>query len=341
MMTVPSPAKPIVCHANVFAEPELYEPVRACVKELRGELWFGTFSQREELLEFARPANIFLTSAIKWDAELFSELTALEMVVAYGSGYDVISIDDATAAGVVVAYTPLYGYEEVSDHAIGLLLVCARRLVQLDHQVRKGLWAGKISFAPPLRRVSSSTLGILGLGHIGTQVCKKAKALGMRVLVWDPWISEEQILERGGEYMSDLDPLLSESDYVSLHLRLSHLTHHLLGESQFLKFKPTAYLINTARGGLVHETALVKAIEEGRLAGAALDTIDPEPPSPDNPLFKLPQVIVTGHYGSVSVEADRERHFHVANTIKRFSEGIWPEFVANPFVVPKAPFPSK
>lgn len=340
-MTLHTSSKPVICHANVFAEPELYEPVRACVKDLNGELLFGTFSQREKLLEFARPASIFLTSAIKWDAKLFSELPRLEMVVTYGSGYDFISIEDATTAGVVVAYSPRYGYEEVSDHAIGLLLVCARRLAQLDHQVRNGLWGGKISFDPPLRRVSSSTLGILGLGHIGTEVCRKARALGMRVLVWDPWVSEEQTLERGGEYISNLDVLLSDSDYVSLHLRLSHLTHHLIGESQFLKFKPTAFLINTARGGLVHETALVKAIEEGRLAGAALDTIDPEPPLLDNPLFKLPQVIVTGHYGSVSVEANRERHFHVANTIKRFSEGTWPEFVANPTVVPKSQLVSK
>jgi D-3-phosphoglycerate dehydrogenase len=304
---------------------------------MKGELRLGTFPTRGEILDFARPADVFLTDAIQWDASMFAELEHLKMVVTYASGYDMIPVQAATEARVIVAYTPLYCVEEVADLAVGLLLVCSRRIAQLDRRVRQGLWGKKIVFSPPLRRLSLCTLGIMGLGHIGTRVCARAKALGMRVLAWDPWITNDQVLERGALGLVDLDTLLAESDYLSLHLRLGDRTRHILGRSQFHQMKPTAYLINTARGGLVDESALVEALDQGLLAGAALDTIDPEPPRSDNPLLKMSNVVITAHSGSVGEEASRDRQAQVAESFQRFSQGIWPKFVANPSVVPKVP----
>jgi len=326
----------VVCHANVFAAPELYQPVEVCVREIGGELRYGNCASPIETASFAQSADIFLTNAIDWPPDLPGSLKRLKLIVTYGSGYDKIPVSAATEAGIVVAYTPLYGVEEVADQALGLLLMCGRRLSQLERQVRLGAWGGRISFAQPLRRLSSATLGIMGLGHIGTAMCARAQALGMNVIAWDPWLTPEQARERGAPLV-EVESLLSESDFISLHLRLSEKTHHLLGREEFRLMKPSAYLINTARGGLVNETALLEALQQGQIAGAALDTIDPEPPKPDNPLLHMPEVIVTGHYASVSVEANRDRHYQVAETIKRFSEGYWPLFVANPSVVPKIP----
>jgi D-3-phosphoglycerate dehydrogenase len=158
----------------------------------------------------------------------------------------------------------------------------------------------------------------------------------MKVIAWDPWLTPEEVNLRGAELV-EMDTLLAESDFVSLHLRLGPRTDRLLGTREFNLMKQSAYLINTARGGLVDEDALSTAIREGRIAGAALDTIDPEPPLSSNPLLHLPQVVVTGHYASVSEEANRDRHHQVAETIRRFSLGLWPEFVANPEVKPRVP----
>lgn len=327
-------SKLVVRHANVFSESALYRPVEDCVTEIGGDLLLGNCCSREEVLDFARPADIFLTNAIDWSPADFQALDRLKLIVTYGSGYDKIPVEAATEAGIIVAYTPLYGVEEVADHALGLLLMCARRLPHLERQVRQGVWGGRIVTAHPLRRVSACTLGIAGLGNIGTALCLRASALGMKVIAWDPWLTPAEAQERGAPLV-EMETLLRESDFVSLHLRLSARTQHLFGHELFRLMKPSAWFINTARGGLVDEEALIAALGEGRLAGAALDTIDPEPPRPDNPLLNLPQVILTGHYASVSLEANRDRHFHVAETVKRFSRGCWPRFVANPSVIPK------
>jgi len=257
----------------------------------------------EEVIRAGQEAQILLSQYAPITAEVFAALPQVLGAIRYGKGYDNIDVDGATAAGVWVVNLPDYSDEEVAEHTIGLILCLNRKLCAMNRAVHEGQW--DVSAFIPIRPLQGQTLGIVGIGRIGRVVANRALDLGMRVLAHDPYMSDETIAGRGVRPMS-LDDLLSTADFITLHAPLTSETQHMMGLAQFRQMKPTAYLVNTSRGRLIDESALMQALEEGLIAGAALDVLEQEPPSPDNPLLSSEKLILTPHAAWYS-EASAER----------------------------------
>ncbi len=257
----------------------------------------------EEVIEAGKEAHILISQYTLISARVFAALPQVLGAIRYGKGYDSIDVESASSAGVWVVNLPDYCDEEVAEHAIGLVLCLNRKLCAMDRAVHEGRW--DLSAFKPIRPLLGQTLGIVGLGRIGRVVGNKALDLGMRVLVYDPYLSDEAISGRGLRPVG-LQELVAMSDFVTLHVPLTPETEHMMSLARFRQMKPTAYLINTSRGRLVDESALLRALDEGLIAGAALDVLEQEPPAPDNPLVRDHRVILTPHASWYS-EASEER----------------------------------
>ncbi len=256
---------------------------------------------RDELMAQAAEAEGLLTLlSDPIDADLIAAAPQLRVISQYAVGYDNIDVTAATARGIPVGHTPGVLTAATADLAFALLMSAARRLTEGVDYVRAGEWT---TWGPKLllgQGVWGATLGIVGLGRIGTAMARRGRGFDMHVLTTGPHRKPEIEAELGVEY-APLDDLLSASDYVSLHCPLTPETEGLIGETELRAMKPTALLINTARGGVVETAALVRALREGWIAGAALDVTDPEPLPADHPLVTLPNCIVVPHIGSATV----------------------------------------
>lgn len=236
-------------------------------------------------------------------AELLEAMPRCRIVSRAGTGVDLIDIEAATRRGIWVANVPDYAVDEVSTHAIGLILAHARRIPGMLEVVQGGGWDGRA--AGRIRRLRGQTLGIFGFGRIGQAVAAKAGHLGVRILAHDPYVPGERMVELGVEPVG-FEELLGRSDFITLHMPLTPETHHMIDRSALALVRPEAVLVNTARGGLVDEGALAAAVREGRLAGAALDVLEEEPPPPDHPLLGEERIWVTPHAAWYSEEAGQE-----------------------------------
>jgi D-3-phosphoglycerate dehydrogenase / 2-oxoglutarate reductase len=214
-----------------------------------------------------------------------------------GSGTDNVPVEEASRRQILVANTPAAMSDGVSDHLIALLFASARRVAELDRTVRLGRW-GQAS-VPSLNGVHGRTLGLVGFGHIARAVVRKLKGFEMRVLAHDPYVDAETMAAHGAT-AAGLRDLLAEADYVSLNCPLTAETRHLVGEPELRRMKPTAILLNTSRGPVIDEVALVRALREGWIAAAGLDVLESEPPGPENPLLGLDNVVLTPHVGGYS-----------------------------------------
>ncbi len=271
------------------------------------------------------------------DAEVFDAAPKLRIVSQYAVGYDNIDVEEATKRGIYVTNTPGVLTETVADFTFALMLAVARRVVEADKYVREGRW--KVAWHPLMMLgsdVYGRTLGIVGMGRIGSAVARRAKGFGMRILYYDSVRREDLEKELGAEFV-DLDRLLEESDYVSLHVPLTPETYHLIGEEQLRKMKPTAFLINTARGKVVDQKALYKALKEGWIAGAGLDVFEQEPIPPDDPLLKLDNVVLAPHAASASHETRSRMAEMVAENLISFLNGKVPPNLVNKEVVDVRP----
>lgn len=253
-------------------------------------------------------------------------LPRLRVLVRYGVGVDGIDLQAATERGIPVVNVPDYGTDEVANHAVALLLALARKLPLLDRQTRSGRWT--VFEAVPLHRLVGQTVGILGCGRIGSRVARKLAGFDVRLLACDPYVPT---LPPGVEPVSR-DRLLAESDYLTLHCPLTDQTRHIVDAAALARMKPTAILVNTARGGLVDTAALVDALQAGRLGGAGLDVTEPEPLDPSSPLLRLDQVIVTPHAAWYSEEGRADLKRRVAEEAVRVLGGARPLFCVNPEV---------
>ncbi len=236
----------------------------------------------------------------KIDAELMDRAKKLKIVSNYAVGYDNIDLEEATKRGIMATNTPGVLTETTADLAFALLMATARRIVEGDKFVRAGKWK---TWGPMLllgQDIYGATLGLIGLGRIGYAVAKRAKGFDMKVMYYDQVRNEKAEQELGLEFVT-LEKLLKESDFVSIHVPLTPQTRHLINEKTLSLMKKNAILINTARGPVVDEKALYEALVNNRIAGAGLDVMDPEPPSMDNPLLKLDNVILLPHIASASV----------------------------------------
>lgn len=246
----------------------------------------------------------------------------------YGVGVDNIAVDTATALGIPVTYVPDYCVDEVSDHTMALLLAWNRQVGFYDRIAKAGRWAGTPS-PHPLTRLRGQTLGIIGFGRIGRAVAGKALAFGLSVLVYDPYLPGDAILH-DGVVAASLDELLAVADYVSVHTPLNEGTQGLIGERALSLMKPSAYLINCARGPIVDEGALYAALRDGGIAGAGLDVMESAAPPPEHPLFALDNVIVTPHIAFLSEQSVRELQIRTAQATVAALQGRMPEFLVNP-----------
>jgi len=252
------------------------------------------------VVEQAADADALIVSWVVLDRAAIDQLERCRLIVRYGIGVDMIDLDAATRRGVMVCNTARYCLDEVSNQAMGLLLMLNRQLLADADSVRGGGWFRKE--AAPARRLNGQRLGLVGLGNIGRLVASKARAFGLEVVAFDPYLREQHAYVDGIPLV-DLDELMTGSDYVSVHCPLNESTRHLLGQRELSLMKPTAYLINTARGPIVDQAALVELLSRGALAGAGLDVFEQEPLAADDPLRGLDNVILTPHSASVSVES--------------------------------------
>lgn len=259
-------------------------------------------------------------------------LPRCRVVVRYGVGYDTLEVPALTAAGVWACNVPDYSTDEVSTLAITLLLALNRRVVPLANAVAAGGW--DCTLAGPINRLAGQTLGVVGFGRIGSAAARKARGLGLRVLAHDPYISE-QTMREAGVAPATLPDLLGASDYVSLHALLNAETRHLIDAAALGQMRPTASLINTARGGLVDEAALLAALRAGRLVGAALDVLEQEPPAADHPLLHLPNCLVLPHSAWYSEASFVELKTKAAQEIVRVFQGLAPRYALNPELRPR------
>ncbi|MCB2222666.1 MAG: phosphoglycerate dehydrogenase [Actinobacteria bacterium] len=267
---------------------------------------------RGELLERLAGADaLVVRSATRVDAEVFAAAPRLKAVGRAGIGVDNIDLEAATAAGVVVVNAPRANAVSAAEHAMALLLAQARRIPEADRALRGGSWERERFRGV---EVYGKTLGIVGLGRIGTLVAQRAAAFGMRILAYDPYVGPDRARRIGAEPRERLADLLAECDFVTVHLPRTRETEGLIGEEALRAVKPGIRLVNAARGGVIDEAALARAIRDGRVAGAALDVFEREPIT-DSPLFDLPQVVVTPHLGASTVEAQDKAGTAVAEAV--------------------------
>jgi D-3-phosphoglycerate dehydrogenase / 2-oxoglutarate reductase len=289
------------------------------VLEPRGvEVVDGTDLEAAARLVLAEEADAVLAQYSTIDAAVVGRLRRCRLLGSYWVGYDQIDVAAAAARGITVVHVPDYGTEEVSDHALCLLLGLARGLAGLQAGLRAGQW--EYTTSGPLRRLRGRTLGIVGFGRIGRRVAAKARGFGLRILASDPFLAPSVFGAHDVE-SRPLDRLLEEADLVSLHVPLTESTRRLLDARAFDRLKPGAYLVNTARGAVVDEAALLRALDSGRLAGAGLDVLAVEPPAPDHPLLRHPRVLVTPHSAWYTEEAMRDLQRLLAEDVARVLAG--------------------
>jgi D-3-phosphoglycerate dehydrogenase / 2-oxoglutarate reductase len=286
--------------------------------------------EERELVALAPRADAILTCWQKVTPAVLRAAPRCRIVSRYGIGLDNIAVDVATELGMLVTNVPDFCLDEVSDHALALLLACARRVVGFARMTRGGEWDSRAGRTLP--RLRGQTLGLIGYGAIARTLAPKAAALGLRVVAYTPRIAPDAVAPFG-EATTDLDALLRTADYVSIHAPLTAETRGMIGERELRLMKPTATLINTARGPIVDEAALVRALTEGWIAAAAVDVLEREPPDPSHPLLALDNAIVTPHVAFASEAAVTDLRTRAAEQVARVLRGERPANLINPVVL--------
>lgn len=293
------------------------DPTSKVLSQVGAELRLAAAPTPEGILAVARDADAVLTTYAKMPADLILQLTRCRIIARFGIGVDNVDIPAASSRGIVVTRVPDYCLDEVSDHAMALLLALVRKIPSSNARTHAGRWEMKA--VTPIHRLRGTVLGLAAFGQIPQLLAPKAQAFGMRVAAHDPYVSEEAFTRAGVERV-DFDELLRISDYLSIHTPLIPATHHLFGAEVFARMKPTAYLINTARGPIVDEMALARALDQNQLAGAALDVMEQEPPV-QSPLFGRDNVILTPHTSFYSEESLVDLQTKAAEEVRRVLTG--------------------
>ena len=303
---------------------------REVLAKVGAELVVGQAKTEEEIIAVAKDADGILNARSKVTAKVIDALTRCKIMVRYGVGVDTIDIAAATRKGIMVSNVLDYCVDEVSDHALALVLALARKVVFSARRVRAGEWA--VTNLKPLKRLSGQRLGVVGFGRIGRELARKARPIGFDVLVHDPYVDEKSAAQAGYKVVA-FETLLRESDIISLHSPLTAETKGMIGRSALEMMKPNAYIVNVSRGALIDEAALIDALKAGRIAGAGLDVMTEEPARPDNPLLNMEQVIVTSHTAFYSDEAIQELQRKAAEKVAAALSGQIPDPLVNPEVL--------
>jgi D-3-phosphoglycerate dehydrogenase len=278
----------------------------------------------DEVVGVARDADAIIAQYATVGAKAIGALTRCQVIARYGTGVDIVDVDAATRRGILVTNVPSDWCEnEVADHAMALLLALARKVCAYDRACRAGTWQWQAGY--PIHRLRGSVLGLLSFGAIAQAVAVRGAAFGMRVIAHDPYLPDPDITARGATPAS-FGELLEHADYLVIQAPLTKETHHLFGEAELRRMKPTAFLVNTARGPIVSDEALYRGLREGWIAGAGVDDIEEEPAKqrgwrPDSPLFSLPNFVVTPHAAYYSEEAVRTVRDFAAREVVRVLTG--------------------
>jgi D-3-phosphoglycerate dehydrogenase / 2-oxoglutarate reductase len=299
------------------------DPAKAALKRVDPELRMAKSPSADDILAVARDADAVLVTYAKLPGDLLRELKRCKVIGRFGLGVDNIDIPAAGALGITVTYVPDYCMQEVSDHAMALLLSLVRKVPLSNTLVQSGRW--EVPPVVPIHRLSGRVLGLVGFGNIPRTLAPKAKAFGLRVVTHDPYVSAD-VLGKAGVESVGFDELLAMSDFVSIHAPLLPATRGLFNAEVFRKMKKGALLINTARGPLVDEAALIAALDSGQLGGAALDVVTSEPLAKDSKLLGRDNVILTPHTAFYSVEALNELQTKCATDVARVLSGEPPVY---------------
>ena len=301
----------VVVTANIFPGLEVEQDV---LGQYNVELEKIPCRSQDELAAAGRDATALIVGNVRIDAGVLAQLPQCAAIVKPSVGVDNIDLEAATAAGVCVANVPDYGTDEVATHAMALLLNAIRYIDAEAAKVRAGSWQPKPPY--PIQRSAGRTLGIIGFGRIGQSVARKAAGFDWRLLAWDPYVSDSEIRGKNAE----------PADFETLGM---------IDASALAKMKPTAFLVNTARGGIVDSAALVQAVESGQIAGAAVDVVDEEPPGPDHPLYCTERILVTAHVAWYSEQAFQDVRVKAVEEVGRVLQGDLPLNLLNPGVRPR------
>jgi D-3-phosphoglycerate dehydrogenase / 2-oxoglutarate reductase len=305
------------------------DPARAVLGGIGATLELATEPTPDAIVRVAAGADALLVTYAKISADMIARMSRCRIISRFGIGVDNVDVPAATRAGIVVTRVPDYCIDEVSDHAMALLLALARKIPIANAQVHAGRW--EMAAVVPIHRLRGSVLGLAGFGRIPQLVAPKAAAFGLRVVAFDPYVPAD-VFARSGVEPVDFAELLRISDYVSIHTPLAPETYGLFDAEAFRRMKPTAYIINTARGPIVDEGALARALDAGQLAGAALDVMPNEPPLA-SPLFGRTNVILTPHTSFYSEESLVELQTKAAQEVVAVLTGQAPRNPVNPDVL--------
>jgi len=315
-------------HGSIEEEEEEFHRIGA-------SLTLAQVREEEDIIQTCNEADGLIIQYALLTRRVIEHLKHCKVISRYGVGVDSVDLKAATDFGIIVANVPDYCIDEVSNHTIAMLLSLVRKTAFFDKKVKEGQWDFRLGI--PIHRLQGKTLGLIGCGKIGLAVAKKISPFGLKAIAFDPYL---QKVEEGVE-LTDLETLLKRSDFISIHCPLNESTKHLIGENEFKKMERKPILINTSRGPIIDENALVNALEKGLVSGAGLDVLEREPPDPKNPLLKMENVILSPHVGFYSVESIKELKRRTAENVSAVLMGKWPKSVVNQEVVGKtrAPLP--
>ncbi|MCA6214132.1 MULTISPECIES: C-terminal binding protein [Thermococcus] len=288
------------------------------------------YAQPEEIIKVCKDADGLIVQYAKITREVIEGLEKCKVIARYGIGVDNVDVKAATEKGIFVVNVPDYCIEEVSDHTIALLLASIRKINLYDKSVKSGTWDYKIG--RPMYRIKGKTLGLIGFGKLARRVAEKMKPFRVEIIAYDPYVSPK-VAEKYGIKLVDFDELLKNSDFISIHVPLTEETYHLLSDREFELMKDGVIIVNTARGPIIDEKALVKALESGKIAYAGLDVTEVEPIPSDSPLLKFDNVIITPHVAWYSEESQAELQTKAARGVAEVLSGKIPTYLVNPEVL--------
>ena len=294
------------------------------------ELILAQIRKEEDLIRVCKEADGLINQYAILNRNVLGHLTKCKVVARYGVGVDSIDLKAATDLGIIVANVPDYCIDEVASHAVAMLLTLIRKTVFFDRKVKSSQW--DFRQGPPIHRIQGKTLGLIGCGKIGFEVAKRMSAFGVKVITFDPYL--EKVSE--GIELEDFDTVLKESDFISIHCPLNDSTRHLIGDEALKKMEKKPMIINTSRGPIVDERALIQALEQGLISGAGLDVLEKEPPDDQNSLLKMENVILSPHVGFYSEESISELKRRTAKNVADVLRGKRPASVVNREVLGKS-----
>jgi D-3-phosphoglycerate dehydrogenase len=293
-------------------------------------------TNESEVIDAARNAHLIMCDASPITRNVIHSLSKLVGVVEYGIGYDNIDVTAATENGVLVCNVPDFMTSEVADHAVALILALTRKLDRISRSTRDGKWNWR-EFRP-VSSLEGKTVGIIGFGNIGRQVAERMRSFGTDVMAYDPYVSRES-KEKLGARSSNLNELLEASDIISIHVPLNKETRQLIGRKELAKLKESVILVNTSRGSVLDQEALVESIRKGSIAAAGLDVLAKEPPSASDPILGFENVIVTPHIGWYSEQSSARLQENAALEAERILTGNPPKHPVNPEVLSRKKLP--